>query len=71
MVDMQELEKEACHQGGSWLLEELLQVKRTLTAQHTSVNQSAEAATLLHTRVSVERRDIPKVCSCKNARVHV
>ena len=49
MVDMLQ---EACHQGGCWLLEELLQVKRTLTAQHTSVNQSAEAATLLHTRVS-------------------
>ena len=65
MIDMLELEQEACHQGGCWLLEELLQVKRTLAAQHTSVNQSAEAATLLHTMVSVERRDIPKVCSCK------
>ena len=71
MIDMLELEQEAYHQGGCWLLEELLQVKRTLAAQHTSVNRSAEAATLLHTIVSVETRDIPKVCSCKNACMHV
>ena len=71
MIDMLELEQDAYHQGGSWLLEELLEVKRTLTPQHTSVNQSAEAATLLHTMVSVERRNIPKVCSGKNACMHV
>ena len=33
MIDMLELEWGTSHQGGSWLLEELLQVKRTLALQ--------------------------------------
>lgn len=63
---MLEWERGSSHQGGSWLLEEFLQVKRTLAVLCMNVNQSTEAPALLHTIVSVERRDIPKVCSYEN-----
>ena len=65
MIDTLELERRGSHQGGSWLL---LQVKRTLAVQRMNVNQSTEAPALLHTMVSEEKGDIPKVCSYKNVR---
>jgi len=34
MIDMLELEQDAYRQGGSWLLEELLEVKRTHTSAY-------------------------------------
>jgi len=47
MIDMLEWERGSSHQGGSWLLEEFLQVKRTLAVLCMNVNQSTEAPALL------------------------
>ena len=60
MIDMLEMERGVSQQGGSRLLEELLQVKRTIAVQCMNVNQSTEAPALLHATVSVEKCDIPR-----------
>ena len=63
MIDMMEMQQDtSLSVGESWQLEELLQLKPTLAAGDTSVNQSTETPTLLHTMVSVEASDIPQVC---------
>ena len=70
MIDMLELKQEAYHQGRCWLLEELLQVKRTLAAQVSTSLQRLQHYYIPWLQVSVERRDIKVRMQLQNACIH-